>query len=420
MTIAESARERRAGTKISRMFWRVHLVIAVAWLVSGCFLGYDSRWGQQKRAQQNFVKNEAPSTLRREASTPLNGAGAARTARLRVYATRAYSAEVLDWQRRFAKVLEGASAVMEPILGVQFQMLETGDWPLQNDDQNVNRLAGELRSLDKGEDVDWVVGLASATPRFETSFHELGVGELVGKHIVLRAITGAAEYQAIEEGLGELSEKERDKFRRERLAHKLTTVLLHEVGHTLGALHERNPKSIMNPAYSRETSGYSSDAIDVMRVVFAHRTLTGGVDESGRQSLVDILQRPSNPWVPLERDDALKRLTSVSANPATRQAALSAASPTAAPSMPAPSAAVAALSEADQRIYAQADALKNERKFEQALELARPLFDAYPSVEAVQDLRCQIASQRGMQWSSIEAECKAYMKLRQSPKSAAH
>jgi len=56
----------------------------------------------------------------------------------------------------------------------------------------------------------------------------------------------------------------------------------------------------MNPAYSRETSGYSSDAIDVMRLVFAHRTPAGGIDASARQPLLEILQRQSNPWVPRE------------------------------------------------------------------------------------------------------------------------
>lgn len=388
------------------MLWRVQFAFAVSCLTIGCFLGYDSRWGQQKRAQQNYVKSETPSALRRESAAPAQGAQPARTARLRVYATRGYSAEVLDWQRRFAKVLEDASVIIEPILGAKLEVLETRDWaPKGHDEEKVNRLLADLQALDEGKDVDWVVGLASATPRFETSFHELGFGELVGKHIVLRAITNALEYQAIEEGLGELSEKERDKFRRERLAHKLTTVLLHELGHTLGALHEKNPKSVMNPAYSRETSGYSSDAIDVMRLVFAHRTPTGGLDASARQPLLDILQRQSNPWVPQERDDALKRFTVAPSTPASKP-----------PTPPTPaSPELKALSEKDQRDYAQARALKDERKFDQALELARPLFDAYPTVVPVQELRCQIASERGMEWNSIDAECKPYMKLMLHP-----
>lgn len=402
------------------MAWRGRLVLAMACLASSCFVGYDSRWGQQKRAQQNFVKAEAPSTLRRDAPAAQSGQGRGSTARVRVYATRTYSVEVLDWQRRFAKVLADASAVVEPILGAQLEVLETREWPIQRDEEDVNRLAAELRALDDGQDVDWVIGLASATPRLEISFHELGVGELLGKHIVLRAITNAAEYQAIEEGLGELSEEERDKFRRARLAHKLTTVLLHELGHTLGALHEKNPKSVMNPAYSRETSGYSQDASDVMRLVFAHRTTTGAIEESARQSLIDILQRHSNPWVSHERDAALKRLgVSGSATPAPAAASVASAPRPTAVATPQPSPELSGLSEADQRSYAQARALKDQRKFEQALELARPLFAAYPAVVAVQELRCQIASERGMAWSSIENECKAYMKLMTSA-GAAH
>lgn len=340
-----------------------------------------------------------------------------------MYATRAYTAEVLDWQRRFTKVLQDASAVTAPVLGLKLELVEARDWPLKHDNEDVHRLITDLHALDEGKDVDWVVGLASSMPRFATSFHELGVGEQPGKHIVLRAITNAAEYEAIETGLDELSEEQRDRFRRERLAHKVTTVLLHELGHTLGALHERNPKSIMNPDYNHQTSDYGSDAVDLMRLMLAHRTPNGSIEASSRQALIDVLQRPSNPWIPQEREDALKLLASAPATATPGPAAAGAASPTPRPAAVSPSPspeALATLSDADKRVFTRAKALKDERKFDQALELARPLFEAYPSVEVVQELRCQIASERGMEWASVDAECKPYMKLMLSPKGAAH
>lgn len=407
MTSALEKTSRPAVVSIIRSMWMRNTgTMALTLLgVTGCFLGYDSRWGQQKRAQQNFARQEAPSKLRR--GTPSEQAAPSRTARVRVYATRAYSAEVLDWPRRFTVVIDDANAVIGPILDARLEVVDARAWPVERDDEKVDRLVTKLREQDSGDGVEWVIGLAGSMPRFESSFHELGIGELVGKHIVLRAITNAAEYQAIEQGLSQLSERERDDFRRARLAHKVATVLLHELGHTLGALHEKNPKSIMNPAYSRETTAYSPEAIELMRLVFSHRTQKGTIEPSARPPLVELLRREPNPWVTVERDEALRRFDP---KPPMGTSAPASASP-----LP-PPPELASLSVAEQRAFADARSAKDAHDFVRARQLAAPLFDAYPANAAIQELRCQIASQRGLAWNEIESECRAFMKLQKSPR----
>lgn len=378
--------------------------------VNGCFLGYDSSFGQQKRAQKNFVRSEAPSTL--HAAPSRQKTTFSRTARVRVYATRAYAAEVLDWPRRFATVVDDANAVIAPILDARLEVSDAKPWALKNDDAHVLQLVRSLRELDPGEDVDWVIGLASGTPRFESSFHELGAADVVGKHVVLRAINNAAEYEAIEAGLTELSADERDKFRRERLAHKVTTVLLHELGHTLAAVHEQNKASIMNPAYSRETSGYSPATVDVMRLVFARRTATGGVEAGAFEALSALLRQEPSPWVPRERDELVSRFTRVGPAPPPRtQVKTEALGSVAAPEL-------GALSDTERHDFAEAQALKEARDFARAQAIAISLCNAHPGNASLQELRCQIATQRGLPWDEIEAECREFMSSQRRPRSA--
>ena len=63
-----------------------HVVLGL--LLPGCFIGYDSRWGQQKQAQQHFAAAETPKALE---VTPRgdNPPRAVRTMRLRLRTTPA-------------------------------------------------------------------------------------------------------------------------------------------------------------------------------------------------------------------------------------------------------------------------------------------------------------------------------------------
>ncbi len=73
------------------------LFLLLALAVSSCF--YDSRWGQQKQAQQRQAARLAPQKLQRPpVHSPLQ---AQRSLALRVYATPAYEASVVDWRQQF-------------------------------------------------------------------------------------------------------------------------------------------------------------------------------------------------------------------------------------------------------------------------------------------------------------------------------
>jgi hypothetical protein len=245
---------------------------------------------------------------------------------------------------------------------------------------------------------------------------------VVGKYIALRAITNAQEYEAIERGLDEISQDERDRLRRARLSHKLAAVVLHEVGHTLGALHEKDADSLMYPEYSPERQALTADARDVMRFTLERRTAQGALDAEAWKALAERWRREPSPWMVAERDAALAGVPSraPSPPPATPPAP-TAPAPTAVSasalkaSKPAPAAqpgiSLPELSEKEREAFEAARARKASGDLDGARELVLPLSARYPHIEPIQELRCQIAMDRGGSVSAWKAECEPLLKL---------
>lgn len=359
-------------------------------LPAGCFIGYDSRWGQQKTAQQHLAAARRPTRLSAPAATgDARRAETLRTLRVRIEPTATYGAQVVDYERRFQKTLADANGVLEPALGVHLELGDTRPFKPQHGEDHIAGLLDDLRGADAGADVDWVIGLAGSIPRFEDSFHELGMGDVVGKHIVLRALNDVAEYRAFQSGLSELSEDERDKLLHARLAHKTAAVLLHELGHTLGALHELDKTNVMNPRYSQSEQHFGAETLDVMRVVLAHRGAEGTLDDEGENAVVALWRREPSPWVPAERAAEIARFSAKTA-PVTA---------------PATETKAAGLAPADESAFQEATRLLAAGEPAAAFRAGKPLFDAYPQLRPVAELRCNIAMKRGLAWEDTRREC---------------
>src|SRR5437764_8924720 len=92
--------------------------------LNACFMGYDSRWGESKRIKQHNAVAAAPAALRATNPSEATSAEAplpatVRTYRLRVYATAAYAAQILDWQRRATELVDDVNRVLAPSMGAQ-------------------------------------------------------------------------------------------------------------------------------------------------------------------------------------------------------------------------------------------------------------------------------------------------------------
>jgi hypothetical protein len=389
-------------------------IVLLAFGLSGCFLGYDSRWGETKRAQQNFARAEAPKALQGDAHG--KALTARRVLKLRVYATPTHASQVMDWPRRFEATLADVNRVLEPELSLRLVVSDARPWNTVTSEEKLETVLKELRTFDAGDDVDWVVALVGSVPRFERSYHELGYADVVGKYIALRAITNAQEYEAIERGLDEISQDERDRLRRARLSHKLAAVVLHEVGHTLGALHEKDADSLMYPEYSPERQALTVHAREVMRFTLERRTAQGALDAEAWKALAERWRREPSPWTVAERDAALAGVPSAPTSPPATTPAPTAVSVSALKaSKPAPAAqpriSLPELSEKEREAFEAASARKAAGDLDGARELVLPLSARYPHVEPVQDLRCQIAMQRGGSISAWKAECEPLLKL---------
>jgi hypothetical protein len=376
--------------------------------LSSCFF-YDSSWGQQKQAQKHEVARSTPRQLRAQSAG--NEARVASGAlRLRVYATPGYAATVLDWKKQFEGLLECANSVFVPDFGVAFEAVELKPFRPKASEEKLDGLLRELTEEDAARDVDWVIGLATAAPRFAASADDLGLAPLLGDHLVMRAMSDPHEYEAIQNGFTELSENERLKLYQVRKRHKLCTVFLHEIAHTLGVPHELSASSLMNRRYQVEAQGFSDEAAEIVRASLRLRAAQPHVllDAALTRDLSTWLSAPNADWEPSSRDALLGELRAhapVARAAAAAQGSTGSSQPEPA-AVPAPAGpAVEGLSADEQRSYERARAELNAGHAARAREIAAPLLSKHAGLPALTSLRCDIAMAIGGDWDTISAEC---------------
>jgi len=386
----------------------------LALALSGCF--YDSRWGQQKAMQKHEVARQTPELL--HASSQVHGSRMdQRTFRLRVYATPAYSTTVVNWQKQFEDTLTCANSVFAPEFGVKFEVAEFLPFRPDTDEEKLSGLLAELTAKDAAEGVDWVVGLARAVPQFAVSAEDLGLAPLLGNHFVMRAMSDAHEYEAIERAFTKVSEDERRKLYHARKQHKLCTVFLHEVAHTLGVPHELSPASLMHPRYQVKAHGYSEEATEIVRAALGVRANRPAqfLDADLARILDSSLSAANADWEPSSRQQMQLALASFRGNSGANGAAgTRSAAPASNP--PASSNAVATdttttaagpaeLTPEEQQTYARARAELNAGHGLAARQVAAPLLTKRANLPAIQSLRCDIAMSIGGDWETINEEC---------------
>jgi hypothetical protein len=379
---------------------------AWALALSGCL--FDSRYFQQKAAQKNVAQQQTPHALQGTSAQDIDASAPAheetKVLRLRVHVTRAYAAEVVDWQRQFARLLEDTNRILEPTLNARLELAGASTWNTALSSDDLDPLLAELRTVDRGDDVDCVVGLVGSLPVFAHSFHQLGLSRVMGKHLALRAMNDAREREAIEIELSRLAADEREALYQTRKRHKATAVFLHEIGHNLGLIHETDASSIMNPRYDKSMTAFSPASASIMRLTLEHRAEGAKGDERAfAKRLLAEYELSRARWVPSERDAMVASLETTSA--------LSGASNDAPADTALANETLKDLSVADRTVYASALDDQRTGRAQEAWTKAEPLFSRYPQVYAVQDLRCKLALQISNVWEFTRRECGALMDL---------
>jgi hypothetical protein len=377
------------------LHWWAGAVVVVA-AVSGCVY-YDSRWLQNAAEKKRAEARLHPAAL--GSDRPHTGLG--RVALVRAYATRAYAAETINWEEQFDTLLADASRVLEPALGITLENGGTNLWEPETGEAEPTAAIDALAKQDSGEGVHWVAGFLQSVPKLVTDYHRLGVGRLLSKYMVLRGSADPAELDALGKFDG-VNEAERQKIYSERRRHKIVAVFLHELGHTLGATHRTERRTLMSPTYDPNERGFDDATLGLLKVTLPHHL--SGVPYRAAPSALAYLEKDDGGWVGSDREgwmDTLKRLapptrTEHSDTPNSLPPIASA------PPIPAPEHALAkttpvpftTMTRQDRSTYDKALAAEKTEDSRVAWDMALPLFDAYPRVVEVQELRCRLAKER--------------------------
>jgi hypothetical protein len=308
--------------------------------------------------------------------------------RVRVYASEEYRARRSNWRNEMRDVIDSTSEVLGPAFGLRLEVEETRSWDPTCEGGSLAECIDELAQHDPASDVDWVLGLISAVPRFTTSFNELGMGVSPGKHLVLRDLYAQGEREAIKEMFPHMTSSKRNEIYRERQEHKHLVLLLHEWGHTLGAMHTRDEDTIMYPAYSSKMASFGDANLRLVDASLGDRFPF----DPGYTKLSEfIVANDSEQWVRGERERVLTGLELVGANVQRSRAARG----TQAVLSGNDDRLLEGVSEEDRQLYAKAHQQYEAGELDASWETLWPLVDRYPKCHAIQHFGCTVAMQVG-------------------------
>ncbi|NOU31739.1 MAG: matrixin family metalloprotease [Polyangiaceae bacterium] len=372
-------------------------------LTTGCFF-YNSEWGEGKRAQQRAAVRAVPATI---ASTDSASAPVHQQMRIRAYATPQYMSQVVEPERRFQESLDEANRAFAGV-GVHWVLESFRPWNGPDDD--LGKALDSIESDAPGREVDFHVGLVGALPLASEDVHKLGIARPFGHHLVMRAPSRAREVDAVERNFDELSEAEREKIRGTRRKHRASVVLIHELGHTLGAMHDNVDVSIMNPNYAPERASFGPENVGMMQITVRHRAAGEWTNKDLPKDLLARLDTigPSSSVVPADLKYMREFLVALQA-----QQTAAANPPPATENVPAD---VRGLPAGDRALYVETKALFDRGESEKAWTKGAALFTGNPSVYSIQDLRCQVAMGRGLAYTESRPECEPVMQLSRAKK----
>jgi len=236
-------------------------VWVVAFVVIFSLSGCTTAWIDAIVAQHRHAEAQRPDAPREDRSSFAPPATHRRL--VRIWADSDYRASAVDWRAAVGAQLDRVTSSMRPY-DLELVVSEMREW----DRRSASGLATDLEALvrnDEGAGVDVVVGLVSASPVVTSSVHHLGYAQVLGKHIVMRGMDSAAERDALLGSYSMVSREKLEEIYRDRLRHKQTAVMIHELGHLLGAVHGVASDDYMHPSYSPHQNAFSADNEELVR-----------------------------------------------------------------------------------------------------------------------------------------------------------
>ena len=286
---------------------RVAVSLAVLF-ASGCFVSPVIPFGggvSSEKAQRVGIEQQVPALL----TAGQTWKGPTRVARVRVWADDEYRAQNVRWQRGFEEQLVYVNAVLAEMLGIRLEA-EYHAWQRHAPEAPLSEHLAALVRQDAGDDVQFVVGLTSALGLVAESFEKIGVAGVGGPHLVMRGQSEAEERKAFDRAFPDVDRELRDAVLEARRRHKTAALLIHELAHSLGALHEVAVDSVMFAAYSHHAAWVGARNRELMLITLADRLRPPRERDPasvGRRSLI-VLRPDGVAWVPAERERRIAEL----------------------------------------------------------------------------------------------------------------
>ena len=356
----------------------IALVVAVAALGAGCVSPVMSIGGKSSHeAQHDSLGKLFPAQL-----TALgHWTGETRVAKLRVWADDEYRAQNLRWEHGFDEQLDYANQVLIPMLGLRLEA-EYMPWRHHEPSSTLSEHMDALERTDPGDDAAFVVGLTSSLSLVSATFDQIGIATVGGHHLVVRGHADLEERQAFERAFPSIGHDEQESVLEARRRHKTVTVLLHELAHSLGALHETDPGGVMNASYSHQAASISDRNRELMLITLEDRLKPAATrdPQATTRARLAALEVDGGSWDEHDRDRVIASLREQVAAQPTARAAVGITGAV-------PAAALAQYQHAEQ-LFASGD----HRGASATLE---PLLAAYPAHAQLRVLSCKIELARG-------------------------
>ncbi|MCE9577741.1 MAG: tetratricopeptide repeat protein [Deltaproteobacteria bacterium] len=301
--------------------------------------------------------------------------GDIRVAKVRVLADADFRGQNVRWQKRVTDELDYASQVLAPMLGVRLEVVEFAAWDYHAPGASLTETLAALTTRDTGDDVAFVIAFTGALQLVSSDQHELGMAELLGRHIVIRGFADLEERKAFARAFPDLPQKDQEEVLEARRRHKQTTLILHELGHTLGAIHETDATSILHAMYTPKATAISPRNRELMEIALADRLKVAELRDplATRRALLTALEVDWGGWVPSDREDELALLRAAD-DAGTREGTPTTALPASA-----------------QTQLAVVGRLTGEKRFAEARAELDALIAAYPASAELRMTGCQIA-----------------------------
>jgi hypothetical protein len=283
---------------------RVVLVAAALSTIAGCA-------GSNQAARRSADLGKAmPADL--EPGT--HHEGDVKVAKVRVLADADFRAQTPKWQAHITDEIDYANSLLTPMLGVRLEVAEIRAWDHQAPDAPLRETLAAAAEAAPGDDVSWVIAFTTPPATPTNAFDELGMTEPFGRYVVVRGYDDQGQRATFAKMFADVPVKDAGDVLDARRRHKQTCVLLHQLGHSLGAIHETDPSWIMHATYEAQQSTISDRNRELMQLALDERLKIKELRSAPALAallLAAIEKSEWGGWVAAEKDDEVNALRAV-------------------------------------------------------------------------------------------------------------